>query len=81
MGEAVSTRHTWKYTDSMWNGQAVHRCAHCGTERTRDPSTRTLWLYRGGRAVPPNGKPMPETWTGYIAGRMPKCPGLEVVPC
>lgn len=73
-------RHQWRGTGSVWNGQPVERCAQCGTERTRDPATRSQWLYQRGRAVPPNRKPMPETWTGYVAGVFPKCPGPEVTP-
>lgn len=70
-------RHKWTGTESQWNGQEVQRCAHCGTERTRDHLTRTIYLYRRGRAIPPNKKPMPEGWQGYVAGVTPKCAGPE----
>lgn len=66
-------RHKWGPTESMWNGQDVERCAHCDTERTRDTSTASLYLFRRGKAIQPNRKPMPEEWAAYKAGVIPKC--------
>lgn len=76
----VAHRHIWQATESQWNGQDVQRCVHCETERTRDTGTKSLFLFRRGRAIPPNKKPMPETWQGYIAGVTPKCSGPEMKP-
>lgn len=66
-------RHKWFVTDLGHEDGNVERCQHCDTERTRDTSTRSLYLYRRGRAIQPSRKPMPETWAAYIAGVTPKC--------
>jgi hypothetical protein len=71
-------RHKWYVTLGQHQGQNVERCERCATERTRDPGTRSLYLFRRGRAIPPNKKPMPENWQGYAAGVNPKCAGPEV---
>lgn len=66
-------RHKWEQTESMCDGQPVERCAHCSTERMRDASTRSLYLFRRGRATQPSKTPMPDTWMAYVAGVIPKC--------
>lgn len=71
-------RHKWHGTESQWNGQDVQRCAHCGTERTRDTSTASLYFFRRGRALAPRGRPMKEDWEAFISGVIPKCAGPEV---
>lgn len=81
MGGAVNPRHKWSPAESQWDGQAVERCAHCSTERTRDTATRSLYLYRRGRAISPRRKPLGDDWAAFIAGVIPKCPGPEVKPC
>lgn len=66
-------RHSWKRTESQRGFHGIERCAHCDTERVRDPSTKTLYLYRGGRATH-QGKPLQaDRWAGYIAGVIPRC--------
>lgn len=72
------TRHMWRRTDSQVGFSTVDRCAHCATERVRDASTKTLYMYRMGRAVPPSKKPLGEKWEGFVAGVIPKCPGPEL---
>lgn len=71
-----------------WEGRGVHedgaesydleQCAHCETERRADTSTKSLFLYRRGRAIPPGHEPrqMDERWAAYNAGVIPKCPGV-----
>lgn len=73
-------KHMWRGTESQWQGQDVQRCAYCGTERTRDTSTKSLFLYRRGRTTHTNNgpmrKPMSDEWTAFKAGIYPACPDL-----
>jgi hypothetical protein len=71
-------RHRWMDTHSITDGSVVERCDHCDTERIPDVATKSLYLYRRGRAKPPNGKPMPDNWTGYTAGTVPRCGGRDI---
>lgn len=67
-------RHSWKTTESQRGFDATERCVHCGTERVSDPSTKTLYEYRGGRAEQPNRKPLPDDrWVAFLAGVIPRC--------
>jgi hypothetical protein len=70
-------KHRWEDTLSLWQGQAVERCMHCRTERTRDDSTRRLYLYRRGSAVRPNRKPLGEEWEAFKSGVVPRCVQME----
>ena len=63
-------RHSWKRTDTQVGFSAVERCGHCNTERVRDSSAKTLYVYRGGQAAM-GLKPVPDRWTGYIG--VPQC--------
>lgn len=67
-------RHSWKNTESQIGFDVVERCTHCHTERVSDKSTKTLFLYRGGKALV-NNKAMPQDgrWQGFIAGVVPQC--------
>lgn len=75
-------RHMWRGTESQWQGQDVQRCAHCDTERTRDVSTKSLYLYRRGRATSTNrnrlAKPLGDAWQAFIAGVYPACAGPDI---
>lgn len=75
---AQQQRHMWRGTDSQRGFSTVDRCAHCSTERVRDESTRTLFLFRLGRAITPNRRPLDERWVGFMAGVIPKCPGPDL---
>lgn len=67
-------RHKWTATESQRGFDPIERCTHCATERVSDPSTKTLYEYRGGKAQQPNRKPLPEDkWTAFIAGVIPQC--------
>lgn len=73
-------RHKWTDTPNAgWvvdtkvrKGHRIQRCAHCDTERVRDPATKSLFLYRGGRATI-NGKPLGGIWSAFKAGVIPRC--------
>lgn len=72
----MTARHAWKATESQGaDGASIQRCAHCDTERMPDSHAKSLFLYRGGRALPPNGKPLTDAWHAYRAGVIPKCTG------
>lgn len=68
-------RHHWKQTGitpeqgnlgSADPTSPIERCIHCGTERVRDRGTKTLYVYRGGKAKIGGGMSVPEgRWTGY----------------
>ncbi|HZI08137.1 MAG TPA: hypothetical protein VEZ71_29225 [Archangium sp.] len=73
----MNARHRWEETLSQANGNPVERCMHCRTERTPDPGTRSLFLYRRGSAIPPSKKPLGEAWSAFKAGAVPKCIHLE----
>lgn len=68
-------RHSWKRTESQIGFDPIEKCAHCDTERVSDPSTKTLYLYRGGRALRGGHHPMPQDgrWAAFIAGVIPQC--------
>lgn len=67
-------KHRWV---SVPVGPGGQRCIHCDAERMPDPGTRSLYVYRRGRAIQPNRKPLSESWIGFTAGVIPKCPGSE----
>lgn len=73
-------RHRWAATQSMAGGVAVQKCVRCDTERVPDASTKSLFLCRRGRAIPPGHRPRPmdETWAAFRVGVIPSCP--EVSP-
>ena len=77
----MKPRHKWVKTESQWNGQEVQRCGTCETERTRDPETKSLFLYRRGKSVRtgrgPIKRPMADDWRAFIAGVYPECIAKE----
>ena len=74
-------RHSWKdtgarveakeYPDGTDPGGVIERCAHCDTERTREHGSRTLYLYRGGKATAGRGVVSADGWSGYTV--IPQC--------
>lgn len=66
-------RHRWEHTESMFGGLPVQRCACCYTERVRDASTKTLYLFRGGYAIGPRDRPLSADWRAFKAGVVPSC--------
>lgn len=75
-------RHAWKNTgtkpeptnlDSADPASPIEHCNHCGTDRARDRGTKSLYVYRGGKAtVGDHRKPIPEgKWAGYTV--IPLC--------
>ncbi len=69
----MTQRHQWGKTESQAHGEPVERCLRCKTERVRDTSTKSLFLFRRGHAKTPNGKLLGEEWSGFKAGVMPVC--------
>lgn len=73
-------RHSWKATGSTEEGQEIQQCSRCETERRRDPATKGLFFFRGGRAIGPRRIPMHERgykWHAFVAGVTPKCTGPD----
>ncbi|AAK94362.1 hypothetical protein Mx8p27 [Myxococcus phage Mx8] len=74
----MTPRHKWGTTESQALGEQVERCSRCQTERVRDTSTKSLFLFRRGHAKPPNGRPLDEHWSAFKASVTPVC--VEVAP-
>jgi len=76
-------RHTWKTTGqkpdtldlSAAPDRDIERCAHCLAERVKDKDRKTLFLYRGGKALGPHGARLPQDgrWAAFFAGVIPQC--------
>lgn len=68
-------RHSWKGTESQRGFSTVERCEHCHTERVRSDSAKTLYEYRGGKALAPRDRALPQNgrWVAFIAGVIPQC--------
>jgi hypothetical protein len=74
-------RHLWQdngvrveaaeYPNGTEPGGVVERCIHCDTERTRERGSKTLYLYRGGRATVGRGAVSADGWSGYTV--VPQC--------
>jgi len=69
-------RHSWGATESQKGTEPVERCAHCQTERVRDTSTKSLYEYRGGKAIRPGYSSLTvaeDRWTAFMSGAIPQC--------
>jgi hypothetical protein len=67
-------RHSWKDTESQRGFSVIQRCEHCHTERVRTDSLKTVYEYRGGKALRRN-QPMPQAgrWASFLSGVIPQC--------
>jgi hypothetical protein len=74
-------RHSWSdtgrrpevagYPNGTDPESTIDSCDHCGTERVRERGSKTLYLYRGGKAVAGRGTIPKDGWSGYTV--IPKC--------
>lgn len=76
-------RHSWKntgvhpevkmYPDGTDPAFTIDRCDHCKTERVPERGSKTLYLYRGGKAVAGRAVVPADGWHGYTI--IPQCVG------